>query len=352
MNEFPRYDDVGSFPLPEYIDKETFNQFYWSAYKALVNKTDMFSHRGIYNNVIHSILQSFHLKLNAGVEIINYPQHVDMYTQFLKPIKDHETEPNLIHFEKALIPEMFIIDKFAREFYERIGKSLELKICITGPIELYIKKLNFTIYFDMAMNFARSVNFFLKNSIINTKYMKTSIVSIDEPSFGYIELFNITEDELIKIFDKALDGINASNQIHLHSLNQAQIPLQAKNIDVLTSEYASDKSNKIPRKELERHDKYMRVGIARTNINSLMAEALDSGISSENLKSFEGTMNLIDSRERIKQNLLDAMNHYGDRLKYIGPDCGLSGWSPPQVAYELLHRIYTVIHDFKKSFKW
>ena len=349
MQEFPIYDDVGSFPLPPYIDKESFRRFYWTAYNGIVNKTDIFEHRGIHNYFTHPIIQSFQLKLNAGVEIVNYPQHMDMYDQFLKPMADHEIEPNLIDIKKAIIPEMFVIEKFAKEHYERQGKQLEVKICVTGPIELYIRKLDFTIYLDMAINFARSVNAFIKNSLYNTKYLKTSIVSIDEPSFGYVDVVNVSDDDIIKIFNKCLEGVDITSQIHLHTLNRATIAMQTKNIDVLTCEYASDNSNVISKRELDQFDKFIRVGITRTNINSLMAEALDEGISQDEVNSFEGTMNLIDPKERIEKNLVEALKHYEDRLKFVGPDCGLSGWYPPQVANELLHRTYEVIEKVKHS---
>ncbi len=108
MDEFPQFDDVGSFPLPDYVDLEKFNQYYWTGYKGIINDADIFENRGIYNFFIHPFLQSFQLKLNAGVEIINYPQHMDMYTQFLKPIQDYEVEPSLIDSEKGFIPELFI----------------------------------------------------------------------------------------------------------------------------------------------------------------------------------------------------------------------------------------------------
>lgn len=49
--------------------------------------------------------------------------------------------------------------------------------------------------------------------------------------------------------------------------------------------------------------------------------------------------------------LLDAMAHYGDRLRDIGPDCGLYGWDEPSVAFELLHRIYEVIENIKKKYQ-
>ena len=199
---FPKFDDVGSFPLPDYINREKFNEIYWSAYKGLVNKLDILDHKAINIYFFHPLIQSLQLKLNAGVEIMNYPQHMDMNRQFLKPIEDYEIEPDLIDPEKALISEMVIIENYAKEHYERTSNQLNLKMCITGPIELYLKKHDFTIYFDMALNFAKSIYHFLKKSILNSKYIKTSTISIDEPSFGYIDIFNVSNDEIIKIFDK------------------------------------------------------------------------------------------------------------------------------------------------------
>ncbi|MHA2288626.1 MAG: hypothetical protein ACXABG_07555 [Promethearchaeota archaeon] len=349
MIEFPKFDDIGSFPLPDYIDLDKFNQFYWAGYRGLVNKANIFENRGIYNFFIHPFLQSFQLKLNAGVEIINYPQHMDMYTQFLKPIEDYQEEPSLIDPNKAIIPELFILEPFAKDYYERTGNALKIKVCITGPIELYIKKHGFTIYPDIAFNFAKSLNTMLKQSIKNTKYLQNDIISIDEPSFGYVDMFNIEDDALIESFDKTVDGIDGLIQIHLHTLKNYAIPIQAKNIDVLTCEYASDHSNVIPKTDLEKYDKFIRVGITRTNINSIMAEKLDAGASLDDFKTFEGTMSLIDSKRSIKKNLLFALDHYKDRVKFVGPDCGLKGWNPPQVAYELLRRTYEVIKEVKHS---
>jgi len=354
MKEFPQFDDIGSFPLPENIDKDWFKQFYWVAYNALVNKnvSDLLKHSGINNYFINPMLQSFQLKLRAQVQIINYPQHIDMYNQFLKPIIDYEKEPGLIDSEKAHIPEMFVIDNFAKKHYDETGDSLKVKLCVTGPIELYVKQHGFTVYSDLALNFAKSVNSFIKNSIINKKYIQTSVVSIDEPSFGYIDLFNIKNDEIIQIFDKSLDGINATNQIHIHTLNRALLAMQTKNIDVLTCEYASDPSNKIPKKELDQYDKFIRVGIIRTNIDNIIAEKLDLGSSIDDFKTLSGKLSLIDSKERIRKNLLTAIELYGDRLKYVGPDCGLGGWELPQIAFELLRRTNGVIEQVKKEIKY
>jgi len=352
LGHFPLYDDVGGFPLPENIDQVRFEQFYWTAYRALINKRedDLAEHSGIKNYFFNPISQSFKFKVKSGLEIINYPQFMDMIIQFLNPIADYEIEPNLIDPSKAIIPEMFVINKIARDHYNETGSSLKVKICITGPIELYIKKHNFTIYLDLALNLAKSINSFLKNSIIKNKYVETSIVSIDEPSFGYVDLFNVSPDELIEIFDKTLEGIGTVNQIHIHSLKQAHIPLQSKGINVLTCEYASDPTNKIPKKQLDQYDKFIRVGITRTNIDNIIGENIEKGKTWDEIKSYNGMLDLIDTKERIKKTLLEALKLYGDRLKYIGPDCSLSGWKIPEVAYNLLERTYEVINEVKKTY--
>ena len=152
------------------------------------------------------------------------------------------------------------------------------------------------------------------------------------------------------MFDKSLEGIGTVNQIHIHSLKQAYIPLQSKNIDVLTCEYASDPTNKIPKKELDQYDKFIRVGITRTNIDNIIGGQIEKGKTWDEIKTYNGMLNLIDSKERIKKNLLEALKLYGDRLKYIGPDCSLQGWRIPEVAFTLLERTFEVINEVKKTY--
>ena len=70
----------------------------------------------------------------------------------------------------------------------------------------------------------------------------------------------------------------------------------------------------------------------------------------DDLDTLSGKLSIIDSEDRIRKNLLKAIEMYGDRLKYIGPDCGLGGWSLPQIAFELLNRTHKVIEQIKKEF--
>ncbi|MGV9171859.1 MAG: hypothetical protein ACOC44_06790 [Promethearchaeia archaeon] len=347
---FPKYDDVGSFPLPEHIDRKLFNEHYWLAYQSLINDMDIFEHRGIKTHFIEPMLESFQYKMDAGVEVINYPQHMEIYKQFLKPISDYEIEPDLIEKNKAIIPEVLVIDEFAKQYHKKHENAnpINLKICLTGPLELYIKKHDFTIYYDLAMNLATSINRFIQNSLIDKVYLKTTTVSIDEPSFGYTDLFNVNNDEIVEILDKSVEGVDTDVQIHLHTLNRADLIYRSKNIDILTCEYASDHTNIIPKRELIDCDKHIRVGVTRTNIDGIIAEKIDQGEDWDTLKTTKGLRSLIDSREQIKRNLKFALSHYGDRLQYVGPDCGLSSWKQPNIAFELLERTSDIISSFKK----
>ncbi|MHA1148318.1 MAG: hypothetical protein ACTSR8_08735 [Promethearchaeota archaeon] len=349
MSEFPKYDDVGGFPLPRYVDKEAFDRFYWTAYSALVKETDIFENRGINNYFIQPLLEAYKSKIDAGVEIANYPQLMDMYTQFLKPIEEFSVEPELINEKDAIIPEVKVIERFAKKEYEKTNLKLDLKLCVTGPIDLYVKKHGYSVYKDIALNFSESIRSFIKNSCIKTKYLDVNLVSLDEPSFGFIDIMGVDNDDLIDIFDKCLEGLDIISQIHLHTLKRADIPLQTKNINCLTCEYASDQTNKIPKKELETYDKFIRVGITRTRIDYIIGELMEQGLTWEELKTVEGTLNLIDSKETIKKRLLEAIKMYGDRLKYTGPDCGAKGWGPPEVAFELLKRTGDVINEVKQE---
>ena len=351
MNDFPLYDDVGSFPLPQSIDYDLFKQFYWTTYKAVINTSieDVYKNQGIKNYYINPFIESFRLKREAGVEVINYPQHIDMYNQFLIPLENYESEPGLIDADKAFISESLILQQFAKQNYDTTGDQLNIKLCITGPLELYMKKHSFTVYEDLALNYSKTVNRFLKNSIFNSKYIKTSTVAIDEPSFGFVDLFNVSNDDLIHIFDKSLEHIDCITQIHLHTLNQAEIPLQSEKIQVLTCEYASDPSNTIAKKLLDQYDKFIRVGITRTNIDNISAEALDKGVSQEELKTIEGRQQLIDSEECIERNLTFALDHYQERLMFVGPDCGLASWTPPELASQLLKRTSNVISKVRNN---
>jgi methionine synthase II (cobalamin-independent) len=207
-------------------------------------------------------------------------------------------------------------------------------------------ELGFTVYKEILANFAKTVNAFAQSSIVNAPRIKTKIIAIDEPSLGFIDLFNVDEADLVSCLDLALAGLpdDVVTQIHLHSLRDAHIPLQTKNIDVLTCEFASDPTNTIDRNLLEQHHKKMRVGICRTNYNAIIGKMIEEGRGVGT--GYDDQVMLVDGEDKIKTALQKAIEHYGaENLAYVGPDCGLSSWAPPELAQMLLKRVVNVIQQ-------
>ncbi|HMF33456.1 MAG TPA: hypothetical protein VKK79_18670 [Candidatus Lokiarchaeia archaeon] len=341
---FPLIDDVGSFPFPLYISQEVFAQNYFTFYRYCAEHDVVPENRGCLVNFVYPIAYTFRRKLEAGLDVVNYPQLFNMHDQFLKPIKEYQGDSYLIDPKYAVVPEIQVIDETARQWAEETGRPVQLKACVTGPLELYIRTdFGFTIYNDVLTNLAKSINAFAKSCLVDKPYLKTAVISIDEPSLGFVEFFNTSPEELAMALDVAAEGLNCDVQIHLHSLAAAEIPASTQNIRTLTCEFASNNANVVSPDMLADHGKFIRVGICRTNLNAIIAEHIDAGESYEDI--IAQPESLIDSEESIRRNFQKAQAHYGDRLTYVGPDCGLSSWAPVDLASTLLKRVVKVVKE-------
>jgi methionine synthase II (cobalamin-independent) len=359
-------DDIGSFPLIE-ARREEFQLHYLKAYRFLAETHDaaaLMEHKGLKSYFYEPVIYSFLRKLRSGLDVVNYPQHYSMYDQFLQPISmftvGHDA-PYLIEEGKAILPEVLAIQYYVNSVPDMGAlkipdqsasmEQIQLKVCVTGPIEMYIHtELGFTIYGDILKNFSKSVNHFLKSAIISDERIRTAVVAIDEPSIGFVDLFNTSREELSDAIDLALDGIPAdvTTQIHLHTLKDAAIALNAPRLNVLTCEYASDPKNVIDRKDLEDHGKKMRVGICRTNFNAILGMIIEQGGRVGN--TLEDQLAMIDPEEIIEANLRRAVAHYGpENIAFVGPDCGLNSWAPPELAQTLLERTVKVVRASKNE---
>lgn len=332
-------DDVGSFPLPKSVDRKLFNNVYALARQAIINGKDIKKEEFLLNNFHSTIIESFKKKLETGLDIINYPQHYDMHKQFAETIQEATNKGTYIVEEKrAIIPEVHIIKEEAERLSKEIGKKISLRACVTGPMELYLKMIGKIPYKDILLMFAETVKRFAKNSILNSKYVKTEVVSLDEPSFGFQD---ITENReiLLEVLEKAFDFSGVIKQIHLHSSSRVADLLTIKNLDVLSFEYAASPKNieAISKKMLEEADKQIRVGISRTDIDSIMAELYEKGITKPNPED------LVESEDIIKKRFLKAKEKYGERMTFTGPDCGLGGWPTQEAAQLLLKRTVNAV---------
>jgi 5-methyltetrahydropteroyltriglutamate--homocysteine methyltransferase len=239
----------------------------------------------------------------------------------------------LVEEKQAFLPEVHLISEEAKSLSEELGKKILLRVSLFGPMEQYLKEIGTVPYSDVLENFAETIRRFAKNSILNSKYVKTEVVSIDEPSFGFLNIA-AERDVICEVLEKAFDFQGAVRQIHLHSPSRLPDLLCVKNLDVLSFEYAASPKNieGISKKILEDADKQIRVGVSRTDIDSIVAELNDKGIAKPAKEQ------LVESEEAIRKRFLTAKEKYGDRMTFTGPDCGLGGWPSQEAAQFLLER--------------
>jgi len=336
-------DDVGSFPLPTNISREKFDAAYTGAREAIAGGKDIKDDPFLLNNFYEVVANSFKKKIEAGLDVVNYPQHYDMRRQLSDELaKSMSKGTYLVEEKRAVLPEMDVINAEAKKLHEELGGEIQLRVCILGPIELYLKEIGTIAYKDILSMFAENVKRFAKNSTLNSKYVKTAVISLDEPSFGFQDI-SCDRDGILDVFEKAFDFRGVTRQIHLHSSTRITDVLQARNIDVVSFEYAASPKNLncVSKKMLEQADKQIRVGVARTDIDSIMAELYDRGVTKPEVAQ------LVENEETIRKRFVDAKEKYGDRMTFTGPDCGLGGWPTQEAAQLVLSRTVNAVRGAK-----
>ena len=327
-------DDIGSYPLPLGIDRDTYNKAYRSAREAMTDGRDFREDEFIRNNFCNVTIDSFKRKMGAGLDIVNSPWHYDGIRQVSDSVHKAMGKGTFIVDDKdAFLPEVRAIEAEAKDLSEELGKRLLLRIALYGPMEQYLKEVGSVPFFDVLEGFAETIRRFAKNSILNQKYIKTAAVSIDEPSFGFANIA-AESDVICEILGKTFDFSGAVRQIHLHSATCLPDLLSVKNIDVVSFEYAASPKNieSVSRRMLEAADKQIRVGVARTDIDSILAELNYEGVAHPT------TEQLVEDAAVIRKRFLAAKAKYDDRLAFTGPDCGLGGWPSQEAAQLLLER--------------
>jgi 5-methyltetrahydropteroyltriglutamate--homocysteine methyltransferase len=327
-------DDIGSFPLPSSVNRESFNAAYRKARDAMAQGKSYQEDESVRRNFVEPTINSFKVKLRTGLDVVNSPWHYNGIHQVSDAVhKAMEKGSFVVDERDAFFPEIKVIEARAKELSNEFGRKIPLRVSIFGPMEQYIKEIGTTPYADVLDAYAETIRRFAKNSLLDNKYVKTEVVSIDEPSFGYL---NITADRdlLTSVIDKAFDFHGAVRQMHLHSSVGLFDLLALRNLNVVSFEFAAGPQNieGVSRKMLEDADKLICVGVARTDIDAIIAELNDKGIAQP------ATEQLVEAQEVITKRYKRAKEKYGDRLAFTGPDCGLGSWPDQESAFLLLDR--------------
>lgn len=327
-------DDIGSFPLPTNTDPKLFEEAYRTTRRTLIEGKHLEKDEFLMDIFHNVVIDSFLKKVETGLDVVNYPQHYDMHKQLADTLKESMNEGTyLITRERAVLPEVQAINTDAKRLFEETGRKVRLKVCVIGPIELYFKEMGSVVHKDILQTFAQNVRQYAQNSILNSKYIETIAVSLDEPSFGFQDL--ITDRETIQsTLQTAFDFQGVTRQIHLHSPSRIADLLNLANIDVLSIEYAATPRNieSVSRSMLDQADKQIRVGVSRTDINSIIAELYEKSIEKPIAEQ------LVEDEKVIQKRFESAKDKFGDRMTFTGPDCGLGGWPTQESAQLLLAR--------------
>ncbi len=317
------YDDIGSFPLPYGV------------------KTANLSREG-YLDLVGKVLA---IKRRAGVECPTYPQLRDMIRMFMDEIEnpDQEESPYLIKKEHALIREL-----------EAVSTGENVRVCVTGPLELYLSAFGATAYSDILYSLAESVARFLEKA---RDMGKMTVASIDEPSLGMNSNIVFSDSEILEALEIASRPCRGRDcEVHLHSPLYAEICARVSGINIVGIESAShpDYLELIDKRVLEETDSFIRAGIARTDILSMSAQLNERlGVNLwQDMPRLEREIMDMESPTVMKKRLEKAYGLFGERLRATGPDCGLGSWPGQDLAARLLENCASAVRDFRYGRGW
>jgi 5-methyltetrahydropteroyltriglutamate--homocysteine methyltransferase len=351
--------DVGSLPS---IDDE--RVFLEGATSSRISAKE--SVRDFEKKVTEALLD----KVAAGIDVPNYPQFRDMNQMFLEMIdgvkktKGGYVETGILSLEagKSHIPEVSAIRNASPEIYEKIGKPLELRICVTGPYTLSSR----FIYRDSEV-FTRLgdvISQIIESSVFGGKYGGVVLVAVDEPTFGLLDdpLIDHGSDgreNLRKawnsIFQKASPkGVQTC--LHLHSTVD-RLFWEVESLNIIES-HVNDLfyHPKRTRELLESTDKLLKASICITDFdrlirNRIVAESKQelnelsvSQRISETWKDITykklDPKTFLEDEKTMQERLIRIIERFGaERVPYAGPECGLRSFPTYESSLECLRRV-------------
>lgn len=313
----PRYDDVGSLPLPEDVGKKEFSE-------GLMKYEDW---------ALKIYERAMQLKIDVGLEVPCYPQLRDMNDQFLDIMNDPglSEEPYLVYEEDAVLPEMRALDMLDINL-------TPIKMCVTGPVELSTSEFDNEIYEDIMLNMARSLTRFVENAE-SYESIDLQVVSIDEPSLGTNPRLEVEEDLLVEAWNIAGD-VDARVQVHIHSPKFYEIACQTDSIDIIDIGTASSPENMklVDPEVLESYGKRIRTGITRTDVLTMASEfneRNDANVWTDE-ESWKAFVRETEPPSIIAERIRKVKERYGDLIEYVGPECGLGGAKRMELARKVL----------------
>jgi len=119
-------DDIGSFPLPAHIKRETYAEAYELAREAIINGEDPLKDEFTLQNFCSVVIDSFRTKIRSGLDVINFPQHYSGIKQVGDAIHAAmEKGSFVVDQERAFLPEIYVINQEAKRINEEFDKKIK-----------------------------------------------------------------------------------------------------------------------------------------------------------------------------------------------------------------------------------
>ncbi|MBS7643219.1 hypothetical protein KEJ26_01300 [Candidatus Bathyarchaeota archaeon] len=296
--------DTGSLPFVG--DKKKFTE------GAEIVEQNLFSPR-VENDALkyfeETVYQGFMRKLECGIDVPCFPQYRSMLDQFINLYEKissfdenkNKTAPFLLDPSLPIIAELSALVKYSGIISEKIGRTIDMKVCITGYITA--GRLRDAAYYGFLMNL-------IDRSILRTKHLRTRIITIDEPVYDGVKI-GIEDYENILYIAKSR---NVETSLHTHCDSKKGI-LELKNLDII--EIHADSIDKetfdITRKDLETYDKKLQIGIGKTS-----------------------PVNVVESVDTMKRRGRKAVSIFGvENIPYFSLECGMSTWDYDEALMNL-----------------
>jgi len=311
------------------------------------------------------VVKAFSDKLQAGVDIPNYPQFRDMNEMFLELIRGIEkTDTGYIAIHTPLakpgasISEVDALRRNASRIRDLTGADkIRVKMCVTGPYTLasFFQSRSPMLFEELGRALAKIAS----RSMFDARHAEVSLLWIDEPVFGFLndpllDYGSEGRDALRKAWEdicqEAARGVETG--IHLHDTSDGLF-WEVEHLNVVESHvddplYASEAT----RRRLEEENKLLKASVCITVFDQLIAENLRSrGMRGELQQQIGETWSEIkrgrvnpysfleDSKlmHRRLKKLVDRFRP--ERVPYVGPECGLRSFPTYGCAIECLQRV-------------
>ncbi|MGV9202824.1 MAG: hypothetical protein ACOC44_02260 [Promethearchaeia archaeon] len=315
---------------------------------------------------------AFEEEVNMGIDYPCYPQLVGMVPQFLDPLSErvsslHKSDKKYILSSEFELPKepfaleygQFMVDFFnERPYMKEMVKGT--KACLTGPFTLASE-----IFLDEKLSKGIKPMIFKEPKAIHLEWvieklanimkkigkaysdMGINIISMDEPILSLMigkKSYLHSDDFIIQTLNKAISGIKDLSSIHVCGTISPKLRdlLLKTDVDIMDHEFRTNEKNFeiFQRHHIEESDKYLAMGVIKTNINPKENAAVKDYVEDINF---------------LRKFIQKGIDQYGRENLVIKPDCGFGSLKEgfgQELAYEIvvrkLNNMVLAVNSFKR----